>query len=682
VQAAASSKSVGEDVGQVDTDLKSNATLSNFSTFSSEHQQQDQMGIAFLGWVEKMYTGQNRLLSQLDAGINDAAIEALAGELTTGEAGVAGGGVLDGAFGAEALDVATTAGWVSTTSVVGLALIPIGGLLAYEDIVTGTNRVTTALYSGTEDQAKIEEEGGVGAEGLRWVHYPAMGSCPGEKRLPECLFAYYSARYGGPSSAEHELKEVEHVNTGLYELGGSVQPPVEPFGSWYFMQVKVGGIWYQGSEGNTTGSTPSMLEVGPWNWVAYESGGCGYPTVAGWPTNLRHVATTILSNIHAVGECEPEYYVHRYVYSAVGIRAPSRMHIGLPHVTTEAAVTKLKEEGHTVISQTGKNTETGHAPEVAKKVDEKLKEKGQRRLEEGACHWMECEKQSHSAEPETTPYEPPLPAKEEGVSPSLPGLVIVPTCTFVEISGAACVETLKEHGFTKTKIEELGWEHAVITKPPLTTIRTSPAEGTEVETATEVNVIENPDSEHFPVAVPAIGYGHETATEYKARIEGEGWSKVEVKTLTEAATDPHIGPNQASYTVPAAGDETAPGKATDITVEANPSTAPAPEGGGGISGPTIPPLKFLEVPTPCDKFPFGVPCWLAARMIEMATSTRAPKFGIPLEGHVMHVNFEEADKEMEIVRAVEAVLGTIGVVLMFGAFASSSAGSSGGGGDD
>jgi hypothetical protein len=107
-------------------------------------------------------------------------------------------------------------------------------------------------------------------------------------------------------------------------------------------------------------------------------------------------------------------------------------------------------------------------------------------------------------------------------------------------------------------------------------------------------------------------------------------------------------------------------------VPAEPVTPPA-------SPPIVPAIKWPHVETPCNRFPFGIPCWLVARLVEFGTTQKTPKFEVKLDGATMKINFGEADELMEIVRAVELVLGTIGAVLLFGRFASSSTGSSGGG---
>ncbi len=109
--------------------------------------------------------------------------------------------------------------------------------------------------------------------------------------------------------------------------------------------------------------------------------------------------------------------------------------------------------------------------------------------------------------------------------------------------------------------------------------------------------------------------------------------------------------------------------------------APSEASGKAGAPPEIPSIKFPEVETPCNKFPFGIPCWLVARLAEFATSERTPKFEPEIDGFKMVIDFGRADELMEIVRAVELVLGVITGVLLFGRFASSPTGSSAGSDD-
>jgi hypothetical protein len=189
----------------------------------------------------------------------------------------------------------------------------------------------------------------------------------------------------------------------------------------------------------------------------------------------------------------------------------------------------------------------------------------------------------------------------------------------------------------------------------------------------------SPEVEETMIEIPAPNPS-ELGTVYKSRLETLGFTKVELDTLSEAATDPGIGPEQVSYTVPA--EHTAQVNTTNIVIEQNPATASTPPEGGGGSEPSIPRIKFPEISTPCTKFPFGIPCWLVSRLLEFSATGKAPKTTAVIDGKNMVIDLSHAEVLMEIVRGAELVLGTIAAVLLFGRFASSKTGSSGGGDDD
>jgi hypothetical protein len=629
--------------------LKVEPHLEHFGTDGETVDRQIDDALAQGEWLNEKYDGGKvgDIVKNygLEIGGDGVEIDNLAAEMGAASDSAVADGATSYLVGGEAADAASSV--FGITGLGAAALIPYAiagagafsagyliGEIFYEQFFSGDD-------NGGEQPNTVE---GVTIESEKWLkmHIPA----------PECVESWGSLNVcsggTGPNSNFVEGKEVK-----LSPLSGS--PPIPTY--WkthaaegrfvYVLGVKAGGVWYDGSVAYQVGSiyvsrTHYNTEGGAcnkWREASFE--------FLGWPPNVKNsqLVRTLQTSLEGCPHGQPAMEQFQ-----VGIwRKPSQMPMNFPrksscpvgHTCTTVAKGKLPTTS-TEFAKKGAELFTG--PEGEHPQLEKFFE-----------HYT-------------------VPGGETG---KLPGAAVVPSCTMVEVIGSACVTLLEEAGFTNTKIEELGWEHAVVTKPPLTTIHTAPAEGTEVETGREITVVENPDTEHFPVAVPAIGYGHETATEYKARIESEGWSKVEVRTLTEVTTDPHIGPDQASYTSPGEGTYQDPSKATEIVVETNPSDAATPgEPSGGGSGPTVPAIKFPEIATPCTKFPFGIPCWLVARLGEFVTSVKTPKFEPTIDGVKMVIDFSRANALMEIVRAVELVLGTIGAVLLFGRFASSPTGSS------
>jgi hypothetical protein len=134
----------------------------------------------------------------------------------------------------------------------------------------------------------------------------------------------------------------------------------------------------------------------------------------------------------------------------------------------------------------------------------------------------------------------------------------------------------------------------------------------------------DPANPTFPVPVPAA---HETFAQYSARLTAAGITAAPVaQTLTNTDEDPTRGPSEVVSTAPAGGSYVPP--ATTVTVDLNPPNAPSPSGatpGGGID---LSPLR--NIPTPCNVFPFGVPCWLVRQVRGLAGDAVAPQFDLPV----------------------------------------------------
>jgi hypothetical protein len=596
----------------------------------------------------------------LNVGSDGATIDTEISALNASMAGASEYGSTAYLVGGEAVDAAA--------STFGLSALGAASLLPWAAAGAGAftagyliGEILYERWTGGEDGNATHAELGGGSyvpEAVKWLKIFVCERCTPN---PESTFSEYHPDYEALGSEPKPF----HIITGTmpnypsWVHGGSTHA--------YLMVFKVAGSWY--FAGNAFQTTPKS-EVAVWVSGTIdntESGTChNYllpGELLGWPPGIKNMTladTTVGAFMGWRCPYEGESLGPRIEPHVVYVlRKPSQMPMNFPRKAP-------CPEGHSCTTVTRKALPS-KASDLAKKAHEELPG--------GANDHKTFEEfQEHTI----------MPSK-----PALPGLGEVPSCFLLAMTGTECVALVKAAGFTNTELVTTEWEHAVITRSPHEVITVSPGGGSKVETSKKVVVTQNPDEEHMPVAIPPP-LPNETGPNYKKRVEelslpkGAKWTKVAAPiNLPKESTDPLKGPDALDYTRPGEGSRANPDGSTPVQPYDNPLDAPQPaEPGGGPSGPTIPAIKFLEVPTPCNKFPFGVPCWLAQRMIEMATSTKAPKFSIPLEGHVMKVNFDEADKEMEIVRAVEAVLGTIGVILMFGAFASSSAGSSGAGGDD
>jgi hypothetical protein len=190
------------------------------------------------------------------------------------------------------------------------------------------------------------------------------------------------------------------------------------------------------------------------------------------------------------------------------------------------------------------------------------------------------------------------------------------------------------------------------------------------------------ENEELEIPEPAP---NEKATEYKTRVEEVGFTDVTVSTVPEDATNPDVGPEGVASVSPSPGTEAQP--STHVTVEANPSDAPAPgEPSTGIGGPTLPGIKLPNFGVLCKGFPFGVPCWLIETIEGWSASAVAPEWGIEnleIDGHHITAKFDLAKLEpiMEKVRPAMILFATIGLVLLFYSFAKGGGPPSGGSAD-
>jgi hypothetical protein len=185
---------------------------------------------------------------------------------------------------------------------------------------------------------------------------------------------------------------------------------------------------------------------------------------------------------------------------------------------------------------------------------------------------------------------------------------------------------------------------------------------------------------------------NEVYTDYETQLQRVGIKTTpKVVTLDTTNEDPTQGPNAVVQVSPAPGTAVQP--STEVTIEANPDTAPAGTVAGGAPGaPTIPGITVPSVATPCSVFPFGIPCWLGNQLSAfVSTSPQAPVFDIPLPNVVcstdpncrLHIDLGnvfgfDTSTVMGLVRPVLLAISLIGLVVWLGGMAMG--GSTGGGG--
>lgn len=190
----------------------------------------------------------------------------------------------------------------------------------------------------------------------------------------------------------------------------------------------------------------------------------------------------------------------------------------------------------------------------------------------------------------------------------------------------------------------------------------------------------------YPV-VPEIGHD-ELYTQYKTKLETVGFTHIEENILPDTNIDTSVGPNDVASVAPASGTAASP--STTVRVDVNPENAPNPGGeGGGIFTPPVPPgIDTLNFGVLCEKFPFGVPCWLVEEFDRWSTTAIVPKWTIPIEVPLvgykteLKIDLTFMEPAMEIVRPILALMATIGLVMMFFHFAMGGTGAAPGGDSD
>ncbi|MGC2652115.1 MAG: hypothetical protein WA317_00610 [Mycobacterium sp.] len=147
--------------------------------------------------------------------------------------------------------------------------------------------------------------------------------------------------------------------------------------------------------------------------------------------------------------------------------------------------------------------------------------------------------------------------------------------------------------------------------------------------------VANPD-----VEIPAP-YTNELNTHYEARLDTLGLTNVTLQTADETQYDPWLDPDSVIQVQPAPGSEVDPVSDPEVTVTSNPDPDGEPVCGSCTSSAYVPPttggIVWPAINTPCNVFPFGVPCWLSNQFSQFVASPEAPVFTLnagPLGGDI------------------------------------------------
>jgi hypothetical protein len=196
------------------------------------------------------------------------------------------------------------------------------------------------------------------------------------------------------------------------------------------------------------------------------------------------------------------------------------------------------------------------------------------------------------------------------------------------------------------------------------------------------------------ITIPAIT-PNETYAQYVAALQQAGFlGKVSNTVLSDTAADPTRAPLSVVQVTPAPGTQADP-QAT-VTVTTNPAATPT-VGAAAPVGPSLPGISFPSAGTPCNVFPFGVPCWLGSQLQSVASASPTapsftvgmPHFGSGCSGNAcdLNVNLDhpfgaDLGAIMQIVRPILLVLSFIGIAVWLAGLAMGGSTSGGGGEDD
>jgi hypothetical protein len=241
-----------------------------------------------------------------------------------------------------------------------------------------------------------------------------------------------------------------------------------------------------------------------------------------------------------------------------------------------------------------------------------------------------------------------------------PGKMEMPDCHGLTVP--QCVALLEEAGFQ-------GTHHTITVDPgdawvslkPRTIIDTDPRKGTRVDVEEgDIYIRRNPADVDMPVRVPHIDPG--TPREDVEKALGD----VDLEPVFSVRPEPdtRYGPNEVTETPVEPQPGSIQPRGTPIEVEVNGADAPVPPGStGGGGGIDLSPLSAL---TPCERFPFGVPCWVNDALGGWSGSGQAPVFDFPMPiGDDLHVDLSVAEPLLTPIRPLLLLSSMLGLGWFF-----------------
>lgn len=279
------------------------------------------------------------------------------------------------------------------------------------------------------------------------------------------------------------------------------------------------------------------------------------------------------------------------------------------------------------------------------------------------------------------------------------------------LGGVECVRSLEALGFEDVGVLELDWTHAAtgidagtttvirygdrgavvpqfdplalpdandypvapmpsVLPAPLPANIPDPGTVVRIRVRTPLRVVVNPEDSPRRVLAPLPG---EAYPDYVGRLQDRGLVG-RVRTATDAETDPYAGPRAVVRVAPRPNARVRP--ATEVEVVANPDTTPDPTGPDPSAGGWVPPPvrapdlgPLAGVRIGCDKFPFGVFCWMYQGLGGWGTNAQCPRFTVPIHNSGLLFDLCLFNPAMDVVRPIVGTVAAFGLAWMFAAAA-------------
>jgi hypothetical protein len=654
-------------------------------------------GVADYEWFANEYGGihpedvvnEFETFGQDLGGAGDASIEDIYKSLEHGAGDWVDGSSTAAEAGGQLADIATQLGLAEPAALAGTtAVIPVLGLTAAVGVVWWKDgEMLNEIFSGETEQSRSEPTFSLGAavEGEAWVKVKrceAIGlgfaewqeiieKCPLKGESPGRFAGYPVLQPTGHACGSCSTQDTPHDRQERWLL--LTKSSVGGETAWYtgavgFKPEKDSAHGWPWGDPTVESAETGCEEVGSYMWIKSHRGRGGYSFsdyVAGTPVHFLKTVTSMHASGGEVYECE--------AYETILI-FPYEVFSGTMLGVTAEMTWQVRGNRHLPrnLPKKGAACPTGHE---CSSLEAKKLPTTQAGLESNLNGLGETYPEG---EKWLRHYEPG-PEK-----PALPGISKVPDCAGKSVP--YCEGAIRAVGLVP-EVEELTWHTADLTKPGGAIVETKPAKDAEEPEGNKVGIVVNPAT--MPLVIPQP-LPNELGSTYTTHLDTEGLTDHEIKELPETEIDPRTGASDVARTSPSSGTRVDPalGGSTLVTVDVNPSTsAGVGSGGGGLfSPPAVPSVRFPSLATPCNVFPFGLPCWLVGQLESLVATPEAPHFAITTPMGEIVVDLTSVfgvslSGLMEAVRPILLFVSFIGLMFWLAGMAMGGSTGGGGGGD-